>query len=122
MSYFSSCVVCDREPKNTYKNSALCGIHFRAAIRHETCAVCLDNMDRGAVTQLECGHIMHTQCLASCVAACCPLCRHGFGPEVGPKVQHETRVKPLVESIYALLEPVEVPRFFNLMINVSVCM
>jgi hypothetical protein len=121
MNYLHSCTVCPRDPKHTFQNTPLCGIHFRSAIRLETCAVCLDNMDRGQVTQLECGHIMHTSCLSGCVAAACPLCRHSFGPALGPVVQHETRVKPLMESVYALFEPHEVPRIFKLLTDVSVC-
>jgi hypothetical protein len=115
-----NCACCSRDPKHVFGNSVLCGIHFRVAIRHEACSICLDNMDRGHVTQLECGHIMHTSCLSRCISAQCPLCRKSFGPVVGPVVQHDTRVRPLMESVYALMEPENVPRFFKLMTVVSV--
>lgn len=113
------CACCPRDPKHNIGNTLLCGIHFRSAIRHETCAICIENMDRGHVTQLECGHILHTGCLSKCVSARCPLCRHSFGPDLGPSIQHETRVRPLVESVYALVEPDHINRFFKLLTDVS---
>ena len=118
MEYVNQCAFCPREPKHNFRDKVLCGIHFRSALRQETCSICLDNMDRGRVTQLECGHVMHTSCLSRCLAAQCPLCRHSFGPDLGPVVQHETRVRPLMESVYALLDPGEIPRFFRLITDV----
>ena len=114
------CTTCKRPARYVYSGNPCCGIHLRTQIRTEPCAICLDNMAHGEVTQLECGHILHTHCLSHCMTAACPLCRHGFGSVIGPQIQHNTRVRPLMEMVYGLVDPVDVRHVFAMFNDVSI--
>ena len=108
------CTLCRRAGKYIHNGFPYCGLHFRVKIRTEPCCICLENMAHEEISQLSCGHTMHTNCASQCVIASCPLCRQPFGSHLGPRIQYKTRVEPLVEAVYSVMSPDEILPMFNL--------
>ena len=71
------------------------------------------------IIQLSCHHTMHKNCAAMCHTASCPLCRHPFGAILGPQIQYNTRVRPLMEAVYGLMNPEEITHMLGLFTDVS---
>lgn len=44
------------------------------------CAICLDALQEGVISVLDCGHALHSECIATLLR--CPLCRSPFGQVV----------------------------------------
>ena len=61
----------------------------------DNCAICLDSLNEGATSTLQCGHTFHADCISGLetygIANVCPLCRASISPGHGANFERGCR-------------------------------
>lgn len=100
-SLWTEVTVCD-EKLGSYRQ--FLGIHFPEKMKKDSCAICMDEMETGAVvTLVKCSHMFHKDCITGCVqrgSLKCPVCTCISGTSTGTQPQGTMEISSQRLRIY----------------------
>ena len=75
----------------TLSDSGYCHFHNHQSkvldIKEEQCSICFENVEKKDI--LECGHLVHIDCLKKGYKCECPVCRHPLSRGIPTRIRHK---------------------------------
>lgn len=100
--YYSPFVRCGSGVCGSHNGMKLCLRHLITSHRQEDCSICLSELTDGDVILLTCGHMFHYDCMSSCRAPECPLCRKQLEPSEAIKTVGKITLDKIATQLYLL--------------------